>query len=59
MALVRNKWNSFGRYVYYFTLAIFIIFVIFLTEFLINSPAPYSARQILAYCPDLKIIENM
>ncbi len=49
MALVRHKWNSFGRYVYYFTLALYFTFVIFLTDFIINTPAPYSPKQILEY----------
>ena len=49
MALVRHKWNSFGRYVYYFTLALYFMFVLFLTDFTVNTPAPYSARQIVEY----------
>lgn len=49
MALVRHKWNSFGRYVYYFTLSLYFTYVIFLTDFIINTPAPYSASQILKY----------
>ena len=49
LALVRSKWNRFGRYVYYLTLGLYILFVAFLTEFTINTPAPYSAGQILDY----------
>ncbi len=49
MALVRHKWNSFGRYVYYFTLFLYFTFVIFLTDFMINTPAPYSYQQILKF----------
>lgn len=49
MALVRYKWNKIGRYVYYLTLGLYILFVAFLTEFTINTPAPYSAAQILEY----------
>ncbi len=46
MALVRHKWNHFGRHVYYFTLLIYFFYVIFLTDFIINTPAPYSALQV-------------
>jgi len=46
-ALVRHKWNAFGRYVYYLTLILYFLFVIFLTDFIINTPAPYSPTQIL------------
>ena len=49
MALVRYKWNRFGRYVYYFTLGLYLLFLAFLTEFTISTPAPYSASQILEY----------
>ncbi len=46
MALVRHKWNNFGRHVYYFTLFLYFVYVIFLTDFIINTPAPYSSIQI-------------
>eukprot|EP00094_Tigriopus_californicus_P006606 TCALIF_06362-PA protein Name:"Similar to trpa-1 Transient receptor potential cation channel subfamily A member 1 homolog (Caenorhabditis elegans)" AED:0.12 eAED:0.12 QI:8/0.6/0.31/0.93/1/1/16/267/1355 len=46
MALVRHKWNSFGRYVYYLTLSLYLLFVVFLTDFIINTPAPYSASDL-------------
>ncbi len=49
MALVRHKWNSFGRHIYYFTLALYFIYVICLTDFIINTPAPYSSYQILQH----------
>eukprot|EP00095_Tigriopus_kingsejongensis_P005747 maker-scaffold28_size608977-snap-gene-2.12 protein:Tk05747 transcript:maker-scaffold28_size608977-snap-gene-2.12-mRNA-1 annotation:"transient receptor potential cation channel subfamily a member 1-like protein" len=49
MALVRHKWNSFGRYVYYFTLLMYLLFVVFLTDFIINTPAPYSTQELLAH----------
>ena len=50
MALGRYKWNSYGRYIYYFTLLLFLLFVIFLSDFLVSSVAPYSAKQILDAC---------
>ena len=46
MALVRHKWNSFGRYVYYLTLAMYLLFVMFLTDFILNTPAPYSPKEL-------------
>ncbi len=49
MALVRHKWNSFGRYIYFITLFMYFTYVIFLTDYLINTPAPYSAIQILTF----------
>ena len=45
MALVRNKWNSLGRYVYYGTLILYLLFVGLLTNFVLDTPAPYSAYQ--------------
>ncbi len=50
MALVRYKWNSFGKYIYFITLFLFVLFVIFLTEFLVSSPAPYTAEQLWDLC---------
>lgn len=49
MALVRHKWNNYGRYIYYFTLFLYFMFVIFLTDFMINTPAPYSHTQIIKF----------
>jgi hypothetical protein len=45
MALVRYKWNSFGRYVFFFTLVLYFLFLGFLTGFVLNTPAPYSPYQ--------------
>ena len=50
MALGRHKWMSFGRYVYYFTLGMFLMFVLALTDFLVQSVAPYSAKHINEAC---------
>jgi hypothetical protein len=47
MALVRHKWNSFGRYVYYLTLMLYLIFLICLTCFVVMTPPSYSAKRIL------------
>ena len=47
MALVRNKWNKFGRYVYLSNLLTYIAFLIALSDYCILSPAPYSARNIV------------
>ena len=41
---------SFGRYVYYFTLGMFLMFVLALTDFLVQSVAPYSAKHINEAC---------
>lgn len=55
MALVRYKWNRFGRYVYYFTLILYLLFVAFLTDFTINTPAAYSPDQILGFSDEAKV----
>ena len=52
MALGRHKWNSFGRYVYYFTLGMFLLFVLALTDFLVSSVAPFSAKHISNACKE-------
>lgn len=58
MALVRYKWNSFGKYIYFITLFLFAIFVVFLTYFLIQSPAPYHAQQILSLCQNATMSDD-
>lgn len=50
MALVRHKWISFGRHVYYLSLSMFSIFVVFLSEYLVNSTVPYSAKHVVENC---------
>ena len=51
MALVRCKWNSLGRYVYYGTLILYLLFVVLLTNFVLDTPAPYSPYQIIDKSP--------
>ena len=58
MALVRYKWNTCGRYVYYFNLLLYLLFLAFLTEFIINTPAPYIAKDILHYANEKSIERN-
>ena len=58
MALVRYKWNNCGRYVYYGNLLSYLLFLAFLTEFIINSPAPYIAKDILQYAKDKDVEQN-
>ncbi len=53
MALIRTKWNRFGRYVYLVMLLLYICFLVFLTMFTVSSPAPYSAKQIIDYSPNM------
>ena len=54
MALVRNKWNSLGRYVYYGTLILYLLFVGLLTNFVLDTPAPY--REVhLEFTPEILI----
>ena len=49
MALVRYKWNKFGRHIYFFLLFLYWLFLAAVTFFTINTPAPYSARQLMAH----------
>merc|ERR1719461_2272780 len=49
MALIRNKWNKFGRQAYIFTLLLNLLFCVFLTIYTIATPAPYSHSQIAAH----------
>ena len=46
MALIRYKWNKFGRQAYIFTLSLNILFCLFLTIYTVATPAPYSHSQI-------------
>jgi hypothetical protein len=48
MALVRHKWNSFGRYVYYSTLMLYLVFLFCMTSFVVMTPPTYSAKRILS-----------
>ena len=47
MALIRYKWNQFGRIVYLGMLILNLLFLIFLSIFTVYSPAPYSSSQII------------
>ncbi len=40
LALVRHKWKSFGRYVYYGQLFLYLLFLFFLTSYLLMVPNP-------------------
>ncbi len=40
LALVRHKWKSFGRYVYYVQLFLYVLFLFFLTSYLLLAPNP-------------------
>ena len=54
MALVRNKWNSLGRYVYYGTLILYLLFVGLLTNFVLDTPAPYRV-VLLNFTPEIEV----
>ena len=58
MALVRHKWNNFGRYVYYTNLLLYLTFLICLTKYMVYTPAPYHAKDILQYTMSKKNVEN-
>ena len=49
MALVRQKWNSFGRYIYYAELILYLAFVISVTVYMEISPRPYSVTELLDF----------
>lgn len=49
MALIRYKWNRYGRKVYLTMLFINMVFLAFLSTYSINAPAPYSASQIIEH----------
>ncbi|CAD6192793.1 unnamed protein product [Caenorhabditis auriculariae] len=68
VALLKHKWNALGRYVYYFALSIYILFITFLTIYVTHTPAPYNVphdNQLIdlterfsedsASCPDIQI----
>ncbi|EYC36114.1 hypothetical protein Y032_0931g3097, partial [Ancylostoma ceylanicum] len=42
VALVKYKWNSLGKYAYYFALTIYVVFLCFLTLFITYTPAPFN-----------------
>ena len=40
LALVRTKWNTLGRYLYYGNLIFYILFLVFLTSYMVIAPNP-------------------
>lgn len=42
LTLIKYKWNSLGRYVYYSNLAFYITFIILFSTYVIQTPAPYN-----------------
>ena len=50
----RYKWNTFGRYAFYFNLFYYIAFVAVFTEFMQKSPHPYSRDQLIAAGSNVK-----
>uniref|UniRef100_A0A1I7XDQ6 ANK_REP_REGION domain-containing protein n=1 Tax=Heterorhabditis bacteriophora TaxID=37862 RepID=A0A1I7XDQ6_HETBA len=42
ISLLKYKWNSLGRFVYYFALAIYIVFIFLYTIYITQTPAPYN-----------------
>ena len=49
MALIRYKWNRFGRKVYISVLITNLVFLTFLSLYTVFSPAPYSSGQIIEH----------
>ena len=49
MALIRYKWNRFGRKVYIAVLITNLVFLTFLSLYTLFSPAPYSSGQIIEH----------
>jgi len=58
MALVRHKWNTFGRYVYYTNLLLYVVFLLALSDYCILTPAPYSAKNIAKRSERNKSVSN-
>ena len=48
-SLLRHKWQSYGRYVYYLNLFIYLIFLIFLTGYILTTDAPYKLKKDSGY----------
>ncbi|CAJ0602435.1 unnamed protein product [Cylicocyclus nassatus] len=42
IALIKHKWNSLGRYVYYLALMVYIVFMALFTLFITYTPAPFN-----------------
>ncbi|EPB65067.1 hypothetical protein ANCCEY_15870, partial [Ancylostoma ceylanicum] len=41
-ALLKYKWNSLGKYVYYLALMVYVAFLCLLTLFITYTPAPFN-----------------
>ena len=59
MALVRNKWNSLGRYVYYGQLILYLLFVGLLTNFVLDTPAPYREGGSTGFDPEMLLSNKL
>ena len=45
---VRHKWNTFGRYAFYFNLFYYILFVAVFTEYMQTSLHPYNRDHLIS-----------
>ncbi|KAK5970519.1 transient receptor potential cation channel subfamily A member 1 [Trichostrongylus colubriformis] len=41
-ALLKYKWNSLGRYVYYFALGVYLLFLVTFTMYVTHTPPPFN-----------------
>ncbi|VDO06302.1 unnamed protein product [Haemonchus placei] len=41
-ALLKHKWNSLGRYVYYFALGVYLLFLCTFTMYVTHTPPPFN-----------------
>ncbi|XP_048765666.1 transient receptor potential cation channel subfamily A member 1 homolog isoform X3 [Ostrea edulis] len=46
-ALLRHKWNSFGRTFYYMNFLIYAVFLVFLTGYIVSTDPPFEVYQAL------------
>ncbi|WKY05957.1 hypothetical protein Q1695_006285 [Nippostrongylus brasiliensis] len=58
-ALLKYKWNSLGRYVYYFALGVYLLFLCLFTLYITHTPAPFNVfddegREIVLNDEDLR-----
>ena len=44
-SLLRHKWNKYGRYFYYGNLLIYILFMVFLTGYIVVTKPPFYYQQ--------------
>ena len=52
MGLIRYKWNTYGRQAYAATFLLYLLYVVFLTVYIIETPAPYSSAQMVLKMSD-------